>query len=239
MESGVRWVVAAALLAGSSAVGAAQGTGGGVGGPGAGTARPTVTFEMVRPGLPVPRFRIAVREDGTGTYAGVEGSGPAQGGSDGGAPGAAVERTVALNPKTTLKIFKMARAQRYFAVTCASKAKNIADTGAKVLSYEGADGRGSCSYNFSENKDVMALTDLFLGIAETIEEGRKLAFDHRYDHLGLDAELEILAQANESGRAVELSTIEPQLRALAVDTELMERVRMRATKLLDRAAEGR
>ncbi len=40
----------------------------------------------------------------------------------------------------------------YFNIECASKAKNIADTGKKTLSYTGADGSGSCTYNYSDNK---------------------------------------------------------------------------------------
>ena len=49
--------------------------------------------------------------------------------------------------------------------------------------------RGSCVYNYSDNKNVALLTDTFLGIAFTLDEGRKLDFLHRYDRLGLDAEM--------------------------------------------------
>ena len=200
-----------------------------------------VTFEMVRPGLAVPRFRITVREDGTGSYAGdqVVAPAPTGGGTPSDSPTSHVEREIGVSAGTAAKIFKTARAEKMFAVACASKAKNIADTGQKTLRYAGPDGRGECHYNYSENKGVMVLTDLFVAMGATIEEGRKLEFQHRFDHLGLDAELDSLEQASETGRSVELGTIAPVLRSLAGDTELMERVRLRAAKLLDRAGEGK
>jgi len=211
------------------------------GGGGAEVASPArtaaVTFQMVRPGLVVPRLRILLREDGTGSYAGEEVTPPT---TDGRAPTTSqVAREITVGALTTVKIFRVARAERFFNISCASKAKNIADTGAKTLSYAGPDGKGSCDYNYSENKNVVMLTELFLGIAATIDEGRRLEFKHRFDHLGLDAELDTLTQSNESGRAVELVTIAPVLRQLADDTELMQRVRSRAAKLLDRAGEGK
>lgn len=197
-----------------------------------------VSYQMVREGLAVPRFKIVVREDGSGRYSGEEVVGEAVGGEEP-ATKSHVEREISIGATTTAKIFKAARAERMFNIACASRAKNIADTGAKMLSYSGPDGKGACEYNYSENKDVVMLTDLFLGIGTTIEEGRKLEFKRRFDHLGLDAELDTLTQSNEAGRAVELGTIVPVLRELAGDTELMQRVRLRAAKLLDRASEGK
>ena len=205
------------------------------------TQQATVTYTFERPGLAVPRFKIVVREDGTGTYDGeqVATSESQDATSRSTAAAVPVSREMQLTPATTSKIFKAARAEKFFQVACASKAKNIADTGAKQLSYSGPDGSGACAYNYSENKDVSMLTDLFLAISATLEEGRRLEFKRRYDHLGLDAELDVLLKANDSGRAVELVTIAPVLQQLAGDTETMERVRLRAAKLLDRAANGR
>ncbi len=212
--------------------------------------RATVTYQFERPGLVVPRFQVLVREDGTGRYeaeeatSGLPGTQTGEGQAGTGQTGAAgasshVKREIMISPATTAKIFKAARAERFFGIACASKAKNIADTGTKTLIYEGPDGRGSCTYNYTEKKEISMLTDLFLGIATTLDEGRKLEFKRRYDRLGLDAELDVLSQASESGRAVELGTIAPLLRELAGDTEMMQRVRLRSAKLLDRAADGR
>ncbi len=199
----------------------------------------TVTYEFERPGLAVPRFRMLVREDGTGRYDAEEVPAEGVGARAVGNGLAQVSRPISLRPATTARIFKAARMERNFTKICASKLKNIADTGEKTLSYEGADGRGSCRYNYTENKNIAMLTDLFLGIALTLDEGRKLEFKRRYDRLGLDAELDVLTQSNDSGRALELGTIDGLLRELAGDTEMMQRVRLRAAKLLDRAGDGR
>ncbi len=121
-------------------------------------------------------------------------------------------------------------------IECASKAKNIADTGKKTLTYTGADGSGSCTYNYSEIKAIDMLADTFLAIAYTLDEGRTLAFLHRYDRLGLDAEMISFAQELEAGRAIELGTISPTLAAIADDTAVIQRVRLRAAKMLEQVA---
>ena len=99
---------------------------------------------------------------------------------------------------TAAKVFALAHSLNYFNIACASTAKNVADTGKKTLDYIrlGANGSradgvlGSCTYNYTENKDVQTLTDIFQGIADTLDEGRKLDYLHRFDRLGLDAEME-------------------------------------------------
>ena len=126
----------------------------------------------------------------------------------------------------------MAKTLKEFQVTCASKAKNVADTGAKTLSYTGPAGDGRCTYNYSENKTVVLLTETFEGIAETMDEGRRLDYLHRYDRLGLDSAITFLADEVTSGRALELGTIAESLRSLANDADVMQRVRIRASQLL-------
>jgi hypothetical protein len=67
---------------------------------------------------------------------------------------------------------------------------------------------------------------------ETMDMGRELDRLHRYDRLGLDDSMASLAQEVSDGRAPELGTIAPSLRSIAVDTEVMLRVRTRAAALL-------
>jgi hypothetical protein len=195
-----------------------------------------VSFQFDRTGLPVPRFTLSLHEDGTGTYKADQAEIPATPTSMRGQAAQHIDRSVNLTPGTVTKIFKTARALNYFNIECASKAKNIADTGKKTLTYTGADGSGSCTYNYSENKSVDTLTNSFLAIAYTMDEGRRLQFLHRYDRLGLDAEMTSLGQELEAGRAMELGTISPVLAAIADDTALIQRVRLRAQKMLERVA---
>ena len=115
-----------------------------------------VSFQFDRTGLPVPHFTLRVREDGTGTYRGGPGGDPATATSMRGQAAQHIDRPINLTPGTVAKIFKTARAANHFNIECASKAKNIADTGKKTLTYTGADGSGSCTYNYSENQDGRA-----------------------------------------------------------------------------------
>jgi hypothetical protein len=46
----------------------------------------------------------------------------------------------------------------------------------------------------------------------------------------------LLAQEVEAGRALELGTISPALAAIADDTAVIQRVRLRAQKMLDQVA---
>lgn len=180
-----------------------------------------VRFDFARTGLPVPKFTLAVKENGTGTYSAEDNSTP---------PSQQVQRNLRLTAATTTKIFALAHAVH--PDNCASKAKNIADTGTKTLTYVNSGSTSSCTYNFTENKDVSALTDIFEGMAETMDLGRRLDILHRFDRLGLDDEIAYLAREVSSGRAIELGTIESSLRSIAGDAEVMQRVRTKAATLL-------
>jgi hypothetical protein len=195
-----------------------------------------VSFQFDRTGLPVPRYTLRLREDGTGTYQADQSEIAATANSMRGQAAQHIDRPINLSSGTVTKIFKAARTTNHFNIECASKAKNIADTGKKTLSYTGADGSGSCVYNYSENKTVDTLTNTFLAIAYTMDEGRRLEFLHRYDRLGLDAEMISFSQELEAGRALELGTISPTLAAIADDTAVIQRVRLRAQKMLEQVA---
>jgi hypothetical protein len=193
--------------------------------------QPEVTFQFERPGLPVPKFTVVVHEDGTGSYRGEEA--PVSGGAGGSpTPGRSIDRPIKLSSQTAETIFKTARSLDYFNIPCASKAKNIADTGKKTLSYNGSDGHGSCLYNYSENKSVTQLTDTFQALAFTMDEGRRLDFLHRYDRLGLYSEMDTLIHEIEEKRAIEIGNIAPALTSIVADEQLMQRVREKAAKLL-------
>jgi hypothetical protein len=203
-----------------------------------------VSFQFSRPGLEVPRFTLVIHEDGSGSYqADVVEALPAKFAAY--APAADtpptthhIDRTITISPPTVQKIFSTARSLKLFNIPCASKAKNIADTGTKTLSYDGEGGSGSCTYNYSDNKTVFQLTELFQAIAFTMDQGRKLEYDHRYDRLGLDSDMTLLNKSVDEKNAVELGNIAPILSAIAVDTALIERVRLRASQLLTQAAES-
>ena len=200
--------------------------------------QPLIRFHFERTGLPVPVFTMQIREDGSGTYQADVVESVLSENSTRSIPPQHVERNLTLTPATVSKIFKAARELGYFSDTCASKAKNIADTGTKTLTYIGPNEKGSCVYNYSQNKNVAMLTDTFQGIAYTLDEGRRLDFLHRYDRLGLDDEMSSFEEQVKAGGALELGTIAPTLAAIVADMELIQRVRVQAEKMLEKAKEN-
>jgi len=134
------------------------------------------------------------------------------------------------------KIFELAKQADYFQGTLESKAKNIAKTGQKTLEYHGRSGGGvsntSATYNYSSNKDVQQLTQIFQSVATTIDMGRRLAFDYRFDKLGLDARLRSLQELQASHFVNELQAIEPILKKIAADPNVMHVSRVAAKQLI-------
>ena len=200
------------------------------------TSQPTVTYHFDRTGLPVPRFTLVVHEDGSGTYHAEEVERRSADSVVQQVSLKEIDRPLTVSTETVTKIFATARALDHFNVFCGTKAKNIADTGKKTLTYAGPDGTGSCQYNYSDDKSVTALTEIFYAIAYTMDVGRRLDFERRFDRLGLDAELLSLEKSVTDKNAMELGTIAPTLQRIAGDNEVMQRVRIRATKLLEQSS---
>ncbi len=202
----------------------------------------TVTFTYDRSGLPVSHFVLKVDETGHGRYEADEVKAiPAKFAQYAGTGTVSkqesqhIDRPLDVSKTTVEAIFRHAKALNYFNAVCASRLKNIANTGDKTLTYAGSGGSGSCAYNYSESKTVDALTDIFLYIAFTLDQGRRLDFDHRYDRLGLDQDMEQLVQAVEEKRALEIGAIAETLTSIIYDTAVMQRVRQRAATLLEQA----
>ncbi len=182
-----------------------------------------VSFQFLHKGLPIPQYTLTVDEDGAGTYTATDNS---RGASE------PIQRDLTLTAATTRKIFALSLAAHLSQATCASRAKNIADTGTKTLTYVAAEGTSTCTYNYSENKEVVGLTDVFQGIAQTMDEGRRLDFLHRFDRLGLDDAMAYLVEEVSTGRALEVGTIAPSLRSIVEDSNVLQRVRAKAAVLL-------
>lgn len=180
----------------------------------------------------MPEYKLIIHDDGSGSYAGEALLPPTRYGPAQSSSAAPFQRDLRLAPATTARIFDLAAQLNHFNRSCASKAKNIADTGTKIISYSGPDGSGSCTYNYTEIKELVALTEMIQGITETLDEGRELDRLHRYDRLGLDAAMTFLDQEAAAGRALDLETIGDSLRAIAGDSDVLARVRAKANAML-------
>jgi hypothetical protein len=177
-------------------------------------------FEMASSA--VPKYTINVREDGKVHY------------WAGDLPETKEENSLpwlSASPATVKKIFDAVP----FIHTdgCETHTKNIAKTGKKTLeSYDG-DQSSECVFNYSDEEKVNVATSTFQAIAETMQAGDRLKQKHRFDHLGLDAELDSLLTRTKDGSAIELQNIAPILKSIVEDDEIMSPSRRKAKSLLE------
>ena len=181
-------------------------------------------------GRPWVKYIISVDEAGNAHFKGT--GNPAE---DGG--GDEVERDFTTSDANRQKIFELTKKTGYFQTEAESKVKNIAKTGQKTLEYHRGNGgsgpeHSSVTYNYSQNTDIAELTRLFQAIATTIDFGSKLAFDYRFNKLGLDARLHSLQDMQTSHFAEELQAIEPILQKIANDPNTMHINQVTARQLL-------
>jgi len=175
--------------------------------------------------IPWQRYSIQVQADGKTHFEGTPN--PSQGGDTD-----PVQQDFTMSDANRQKIFDAARKLNYFQGDLDSHLKHIAQTGSKTLLYKSAQVRGSSTYNYSQNPDVQQLTQLFLGLATTLDYGRKLAWNYRFDKLGMNQTLRELEELQANHQAEELSAIEPILRKIANDPSLMHISRQSAQHLL-------
>ncbi|GGH09980.1 hypothetical protein [Silvibacterium dinghuense] len=196
----------------------------------------TITFSFENPQLQPPQYRITLHEDGSGQYESA--ATPATAGVDVPTSDAAalnlpaMKREIRIADPLLEQVFALARSHHFFDMACEAPKEHTAFTGKKLWSYEGTDGHGACTYNFSKDPQVNALGEQMEAVAYTLAEGQRLDLQHLHSRLALDAELENLQDSFREHRAAEIANIAPTLKAIAGDQEVMERARKRALSLL-------
>ena len=144
-----------------------------------------------------------------------------------------------LSAATTARVFDLAKAARYFEGTVDSKKKNIASTGDKTLVYHDAGKSNMASYNYSTIPAVQDLTTLFQTLSAAVEFGRRLDYEYHYQKLALDEELKRMEDtATLQDVGPDLPAAAPVLQKIADDPSVINPVRARAQRLLERAAEA-
>jgi hypothetical protein len=189
----------------------------------------SVVVDFTNPALSPSHWTLTLHPDGSGHFQSEMGKPPAGGLEQIDAPD--VDRDVQLSPQFAERVFALAERHQRFNENCESRLK-VAFQGWKKFSYTGPDGSGSCTFNFSKDKEIQALGDSMDAVAETILEGERLEMLLEHDRLGLDKEMEFLVDAANNGRAQQICAIRDILARLAEDDEVMERVRKRARMLL-------
>jgi len=194
--------------------------------PVAAPAQASVQFSFDWPqGVPWQKYTIEVRLDGKSHF---EGTPHADENND----TDEVQQDFTISEPSRTKIFELANKLNYFRGDFDSHLKHVAKTGEKTLRYESPQVEGSTSFNFSQNPDIQELTRFFQGVAMTIDYGRKLAFQYRFDKLGMDQRMKELEELQASHGVKELAIIAPTLRKIADDPNLMNISRESARRLL-------
>jgi hypothetical protein len=190
----------------------------------------TVTFHFENPQLQPAKYTITLHEDGNGRFQAE--AGPTTPDDTAALPSEGQDRPIQATAPTVQHIFAIARAKKFFNIACDSGDVHTAFTGKKELGYQGADGHGGCSYNYSKDPKIDWLTTEMQGIAATLEEGRRLEIEHEHGRLTLDAELETLETMAQNGQALELQNIAQTLLAIVKDEAVLQRAQKRARHLL-------
>ncbi|HEY1648345.1 MAG TPA: hypothetical protein VGF96_10205 [Terracidiphilus sp.] len=190
---------------------------------------PVVLVDFSDPSLSPSHWTLTLHPDGSGHFHSEMGKTPQVDTQEIDAPD--IDRDVQLGVSFTSKVFEAAHHHKFFNEDCDSHLK-VAFQGWKKLSYTGPEGSGSCTFNYSKDKEIQALGDSLGAVAETILEGARLEILLQHDRLGLDKEMEFLVDAAGNGRAQQICAIREILVRLAQDDEVLERVRKRARLLL-------
>jgi len=190
------------------------------------------TADFTNPSVSPSHWVLTLRRNGSGHFhaEGIKDDAPKKTGidvSDG-------DRDVQLSKEFTANVFSVAEQHNWFNENCQSRAK-VAFQGWKKISYSGPEGQGSCTFNYSQIKQIQTLSESLIGVAETMHEGARLELLLQHDRLGLDREMEYISESAKDGRLREIVAIRDILQRLAQDDELLDRVRKRARNLLTQA----
>jgi hypothetical protein len=187
----------------------------------------TVTFTLDFPNSDPEHYSIAVQSDGHARY---ECSGKTSSDSD---DRETYQTEFSLSEATRAQIFDLAARAHHFSGKIDSGNRKLAFTGAKKLAYKDGQRETAAAYNFSPQPPVQQLTTLFQSIGATLEFGRRLAYNHRYQKLALDDALKSMEDEVRRGDLIELQVVRPVLQEIYDDASVMNVVRARAQRIME------
>lgn len=191
-----------------------------------------VTFTLDFPGSEPSHYAISVSSDGRSTY---DSDGKLSPDSE----GDPFHLDFSLSSETSRRVFDLAEKARYFQGEIDSKKKNLASTGAKTLTYRDPSRNTKATYNYSPLLQVQQLTELFQNLSTTLEFGRRLQYFHHYQKLALDEELKRMEGIADQDNLEEMAAVVPILRQIVTDTSVINPVRVRAQRLIEKAGKAK
>jgi hypothetical protein len=193
------------------------------------TAVPTVTFTLDFPNSDPEHFVLSVLADGHAIY---DSNGKLTSLSEDKDP---FHLEFIISAKSREHMFELVKRAHYFDGELESKLPNLAFTGKKTVAYTDRQKNVQVSYVNSVVPAVQEFTAFCQHLSETLEFGRRLEFYRRYQKLALDDELKRMEEMAKDNQLSELPAVAPILQSIAKDTSVMNMVRGRALRLLDKA----
>ena len=190
--------------------------------------KPVVTFTLDFPGSEPSHYAISASSDGRSTY---DSDGKLSPDSD----DEPFHLDFSMSTETSKRIFDLAERAHYFQGQIDSRKKNLASTGVKTLTYKDSARSTSATYNYSPMAAVQQVTQLFQNLSATLEFGRRLQYFHRYQKLALDEELKRMEEDAQGLGLEEMAAIVPILQSIASDSSVINPVRARAQRMIERA----
>lgn len=187
---------------------------------------PVVTFILDFPTSQPEHYSIRVPAEGPGHY---QSTGRISRDSD---ETDSFDFDFVLSAAVREKIFRLSAGAKHFHSDLDSHQKNLAFTGKKTLSYKDARETGEATFNYSSNPAARDLVELFQNLSATLEFGRRLDYEHRYQKLALFEELKLMQQMAEDKQLIEVAAIHPILEQIVADQSVINVARGRAQQLL-------
>jgi hypothetical protein len=191
---------------------------------------PVVQVDFSNPELSPSQWTLILHPDGSGHFRSPMASIPKATMKEIEAP--SIDRDIQVSKEFAARVFDTAHGHKWFSEPCESHLK-VAFEGWKTFAYVGPQGQGSCTFNYSRDKEIEGLADSMVAVSQTILEGARIEVLLQHDRLGLDQEMEFLTEAVQDGRAQQVCTIRDILQRLVEDDAVLDRVRKRAKSLLD------
>jgi hypothetical protein len=191
-----------------------------------------VTFTLNFPGSEPSHYEISVASDGRSSY---DSDGKLSPDSE----GDPFHLEFSMSPETSRRIFDLAERAHYFQGEVDSRKKNLASTGVKTITYKDSGRSTTATYNYSPVVAVQQVTQLFQSLSTTLEFGRRLEYYHHYQKLALDEELKRMDDAASRNDLEETTAVVPILQRIVTDTTLINPVRARAQKMIERAGSSK
>jgi hypothetical protein len=136
------------------------------------------------------------------------------------------------------KVFDLAAKAKFFAGQIDSGKRNLASTGAKVLTYTNGARSTRAAYNYSPVPAVQELTAFFQNLSTTLEFGRRLDYYHHHQKLALEEELKRMEQMANERNLEEIQAVAPILERIVTDQSVLNVTRARAQRLLRASGAG-